>query len=38
MATEMKLLRSAGGKTTVDTIGNENITKNSNTCVLENKE
>jgi hypothetical protein len=34
----MKLLRNAGGKTTVDTIGNENITKNSNTCVLENKE
>jgi hypothetical protein len=38
MATEMKLLRSAGGKTTVDKIRNKNITKNSTTCVLENKE
>jgi hypothetical protein len=38
MATEMTLLRSAGGKTIVDTIENENMTNNSNTCVLENKE
>jgi hypothetical protein len=38
MATEMKLLRSAGGKTIVDTIGNENMTKRSNTRLMENKE
>jgi hypothetical protein len=38
MATEMELLRSAGGKNKVDTIGNENMTKKSNTCLMKNKE
>jgi hypothetical protein len=38
MATEMKLSRKTGRKTTVDTIRNKNIKKHLNTNVSENKE
>jgi hypothetical protein len=33
MATETKLLRSAGGKPIVDTTGNKNIKEDSNMCL-----